>query len=115
MRILCIGDVVGGVGCRFLRSKLPSLKRFHGVDFVICNGENSADGNGITPLSAQYLFDSGVDAITLGNHSFRRREVYDGEFPVKNHARQGHYKYRYRQACYHARQPHGQPRHGGGA
>ena len=77
MRILCIGDVVGGVGCRFLRSKLPSLKRFHGVDFVICNGENSADGNGITPLSAQYLFDSGVDAITLGNHSFRRREVYD--------------------------------------
>ncbi len=48
-----------------------------GVDFVICNGENSADGNGLTPVSAKHLFDSGVDAITLGNHSFRRKEVYD--------------------------------------
>ena len=77
MRILCIGDVVGSAGCQFLRSKLPALKRFHGVDLVICNGENSADGNGITPQSAQYLFDSGVDALTLGNHTFRRREVYE--------------------------------------
>ena len=76
MRILCIGDVVGSVGCRFLRERLPSLKRFHGVDLVICNGENSADGNGLTVVSANYLFDSGVDAITLGNHAFRRQEVY---------------------------------------
>lgn len=76
MRILCIGDVVGSVGCRFLRQHLPSLKRMKGVDFVVCNGENSADGNGLTPVSAQYLFDSGVDAITLGNHAFRRSEVF---------------------------------------
>ncbi len=77
MRILCIGDVVGSVGCRFLRQKLPALKRVKGVDLVICNGENSADGNGLTPASAQYLFDSGVDAITLGNHAFRRREAFE--------------------------------------
>ena len=77
MRILCIGDVVGSVGCNFLRSKLPSLKRVKGIDFVICNGENSSDGNGITPTSAKFLFDSGVDAITLGNHTFRRKEVYE--------------------------------------
>ncbi len=77
MRILCIGDVVATVGCEFLRKTLPGFKRFNGIDLVICNGENSADGNGITPVSAQHLFDSGVDAITLGNHSFRRREVYD--------------------------------------
>ena len=77
MRILCIGDVVGSVGCRFLRSKLPALKKVKGIDFVICNGENSADGNGLTPVSADFLFCSGVDAITLGNHAFRRREVYD--------------------------------------
>lgn len=77
MRILCIGDVVGSVGCRFLRSRLPALKKVKGVDVVICNGENSADGNGVTPASAQYLLDSGVDVITLGNHAFRRREVYD--------------------------------------
>lgn len=77
MRILCIGDVVGKIGCEFLRSKLPSLKQVKGIDAVICNGENSADGNGITPSSADYLFDSGVDVITLGNHSFRRKEIYD--------------------------------------
>ncbi len=77
MRILCIGDVVGSVGCRFLRAKLPALKRVKGIDVVICNGENSADGNGITPSSAQFLFDSGVDVITLGNHAFRRREMYE--------------------------------------
>lgn len=76
MKILCIGDVVGKTGCNFLRSKLPSLKRQKGIDLVICNGENSSDGNGITPSSARFLFDSGVDVITLGNHSFRRREAY---------------------------------------
>ena len=77
MRILCIGDVVGSVGCEFLRKTLPSFKRFNAIDVVICNGENSADGNGITTVSARHLFDSGVDAITLGNHSFRRKEVFD--------------------------------------
>ena len=53
MRILCIGDVVGSIGCRFLRDKLPTLKKVKGIDFVLCNGENSADGNGITPSSAR--------------------------------------------------------------
>ena len=77
MRILCIGDVVGSVGCRFLRERLPSLKRFKGVDLVVCNGENSADGNGITPASAKYIFDAGADVITGGNHTFRRHEFYD--------------------------------------
>lgn len=76
MRILCIGDVVGSAGCGFLRSHLPAFKKLHGIDLVICNGENSADGNGVTPRSADHLFASGVDVITLGNHSFRRPEVY---------------------------------------
>ena len=76
MRIMCIGDVVGSVGCAFLRERLPQFKRQQQIDFVICNGENSADGNGITPKSAGHLFTSGVNVITLGNHAFRRREVY---------------------------------------
>ena len=76
MKVLCIGDVVGTVGCNFLRSHLPSFKKLHGVDLVVCNGENSADGNGITPKSADHLFSSGVDVITLGNHSFRRPEIF---------------------------------------
>ena len=76
MNILCIGDVVGSIGCQFLRSRLPALKRLKAIDLVVANGENSADGNGITPASAEYLFDSGVDVITTGNHSFRRREKH---------------------------------------
>lgn len=76
MNILAIGDVVGSVGCRFLRSRLPALKKTYGIDLVIANGENSADGNGITPVSAEYLYQSGVDVITGGNHSFRRREAF---------------------------------------
>ncbi len=76
MNILAIGDVVGSVGGRFLRAHLPALKKWKSVDMVIANGENSADGNGITPASAEYLFQSGVDVITTGNHTFRRREAY---------------------------------------
>lgn len=77
MLILCIGDVVGSIGCETVRKQLPSLKKTNGINLVICNGENSADGNGITPSSARYLFDSGVDVITLGNHAFRRKEFFD--------------------------------------
>lgn len=77
MKILAIGDIVGSKACEFLRSKLNLLKNQMDIDLVIANGENSADGNGITPSSANYLFDSGVDIITLGNHTFRRPEMYD--------------------------------------
>ena len=77
MNILAIGDVVGSIGCKFLRAHLPNLKKIKNIDLVIANGENSADGNGITPASADYLFSSGVDVITTGNHAFRRREAYD--------------------------------------
>lgn len=76
MNILAIGDVVGSVGCEFLRQRLPQLKKLKAVDLVIANGENSADGNGLTPASAEFLFTSGVDVITTGNHAFRRKESY---------------------------------------
>lgn len=76
MRVLCIGDVVGSRGCAFVREKLPNLRRVYGIDVVICNGENSADGNGVLPTSADSLFASGVDVVTLGNHAFRRKEIY---------------------------------------
>ena len=76
MNILCIGDVVGGIGCRHLQAVLPRIKRELAVDVCIVNGENSADGNGITPASAGYIFDAGADVITGGNHTFRRHEFY---------------------------------------
>ncbi len=75
MRILCIGDVVGRCGCEFLRIKLRRIKERKNIDLVIANGENSAEGNGITVLSSEHLFKSGVDVITAGNHTFARREI----------------------------------------
>lgn len=77
MRVLMIGDVVSQPGCEYLRKVLPAYKKQQMVDVVVCNGENSAVGNGILPHSAGYLFDSGVDVITGGNHSLRRREIQD--------------------------------------
>ncbi|MBP0974291.1 MAG: YmdB family metallophosphoesterase, partial [Oscillospiraceae bacterium] len=68
MNLLFIGDVVGENGCRFLQKKLPGLKRELGIDITVINGENSANGNGITRDSADMLFRAGADVITTGNH-----------------------------------------------
>lgn len=77
MNVLFFGDVVGQAGCEKLRRELPRLRREYQAGVVIANGENSAEGNGVTPFSAQHLFDSGVDVITTGNHALRRRESYE--------------------------------------
>lgn len=77
LNVLAVGDVVGSGGVRHLRARLPALKRQHEVGLTIVNGENSADGNGITPESADALFAAGADVITTGNHVFRRREITD--------------------------------------
>jgi hypothetical protein len=74
--ILFVGDVVGGPGRRALRSLLPGLRDEFGLDFVVVNGENVAGGVGITPKLADDLFDAGADVITLGNHTYRHREVW---------------------------------------
>ena len=75
MRLLCIGDVCGQIGCEKVRNILPKLKREENIDVVIINGENSADTNGVTPYSADYLFACGADVITGGNHSFRNSQI----------------------------------------
>ena len=77
MRLLAIGDVCGTAGCEKVKNLLPLFKRENGIDFTVINGENSADGNGITPESAEYLFACGADVITGGNHSLRRRQVFE--------------------------------------
>jgi metallophosphoesterase (TIGR00282 family) len=74
--ILFVGDVVGGPGRRTLRALLPGLRDEFGLDFVVVNGENVAGGVGITPKLADDLFDAGADVITLGNHTYRHREVW---------------------------------------
>lgn len=76
MRIMMIGDVVGQAGVECVRQLLPRFKRENGINFVIANGENSAQGNGILPSSADALLDAGCDVLTTGNHALRRREIY---------------------------------------
>jgi 2',3'-cyclic-nucleotide 2'-phosphodiesterase len=74
--ILFVGDIVAKAGRQTLRGMLPGLRDEFGLDFVVVNGENAAGGIGITPKHADEMFDAGVDVITLGNHTYRHREVW---------------------------------------
>jgi len=77
VNILFAGDLVGGLGKRTLLGLLPALRERFTPDFVVVNGENVAGGLGITPKIADQLFNAGVDVITLGNHTYRQREIYE--------------------------------------
>ncbi|HEY2319022.1 MAG TPA: TIGR00282 family metallophosphoesterase [Solirubrobacteraceae bacterium] len=77
INILFAGDIVGGLGKRTLLGLLPALRDRFTPDFVVVNGENAAGGLGITPRIANQLFAAGVDVITLGNHTYRQREIYE--------------------------------------
>ena len=74
LKVLCVGDVVGEPGLERLRKSLRKLKRDTGADFVIVNGEN-ASNVGMTPRQGDMIFDAGADVITMGNHTFSRREI----------------------------------------
>jgi metallophosphoesterase (TIGR00282 family) len=76
MRLVFIGDVVGGTGRRALEAVMPELRSRYEPDFFVVNGENSAGGLGITEKIAREWLANGVDAITLGNHAYRQKEVY---------------------------------------
>ena len=73
INILAVGDIVTA-GLDFLRKKLPALKKHYNIHFTVVNGEN-ASGIGITPDQAEDIFYSGADVITLGNHTWGRREI----------------------------------------
>ncbi len=77
MKALAIGDVCGSSGCRYLLKMLPVLKNKFGAEFVIVNGENSDEANGISPLSADMIFAAGADVITGGNHTLRNKNFYE--------------------------------------
>ena len=66
MNLLFIGDVVGQSGCDFLESRMYKLKREYDIDVTVVNGENSAQGNGITPQSYRQLLNMGADVVTTG-------------------------------------------------
>jgi metallophosphoesterase (TIGR00282 family) len=76
VRALLIGDVVGGVGLRALLRRLPELREAHRPDLVVVNAENAAEGVGTSPRQARDLLEAGVDVLTGGNHTLRKRELY---------------------------------------
>ena len=74
LKVLCVGDVVGAPGMERIRRSLRYLKRQTGADFVIVNGENAAVV-GLTPDQGEDILDAGADVITMGNHTFNKREI----------------------------------------
>lgn len=75
LKVLFIGDIVGNPGRRAVKEMIGTIRREEKFDFCIANGENSAGGTGITYIVAQELYNAGVDVITLGNHTWSKREV----------------------------------------
>jgi len=85
MRVLLIGDVVGGPGRRALTSLLPGLRDELRLDVVVANGENAAGGRGLTMRTAKDLFGAGVDIISSGNHIWDQKEIIeelDSDAPI---------------------------------
>lgn len=77
MRVLFIGDVVGRPGRQMIDKWLPQLKQEHRPDLTIINGENSAHGKGINKNVARFFFEAGIDVITMGNHTWDKKEVFE--------------------------------------
>jgi len=75
LKILAIGDIIGKPGRNAVKKILPGLRSEHDIGLVIGNGENAAGGLGLTPSTAQELFDSGIDVITTGNHIWAYKEI----------------------------------------
>lgn len=77
MRILFLGDIVGKRGREVVRDFLPSLKDKYQPDFIIVNGENAAHGKGLTIKIYNEFMSYGIDCITMGNHTFSKKEIID--------------------------------------
>jgi len=75
LKILFIGDVVGNPGRKTVKEMIPKIKKEYGIDFCIANCENAAGGSGITYVVAQELYKSGIDGITMGNHTWSKKEI----------------------------------------
>jgi len=75
MRILLIGDIVGKPGERIVTRSLLGLRRREQLDLIVANAENAADGSGLSPSIYRKLIAAGVDAVTLGDHIYRRSEI----------------------------------------
>lgn len=77
MKILVIGDIVGQSGVDKVKNILPNLRKNENIDFVIANGENSADGMGITSKIFKDLRLAGVNVVTMGNHTWGKKDIFN--------------------------------------
>lgn len=77
MKILFIGDIVGSPGREAVKGLVPQLQKEYGLDFVVANAENAAGGSGITAAVARDLFESGVNALTSGDHIWKKHEIFE--------------------------------------
>ena len=77
MKILAVGDIVGENGLKKLRNELPKLIKEQNIDFVIVNGENVAGGMGITHKLFNQIIEAGADVVTLGNHTWSKKDVFN--------------------------------------
>lgn len=77
MIILAIGDIVGRPGRKILKEMLPKIKKELNIDICIVNGENAATGNGITYKIVHELYSYGVDIITMGNHTWSKKQIFE--------------------------------------
>ena len=77
MKILAVGDIVGENGLRKLKEILPNLKQQEKIDFIIVNGENVAGGMGITEKLFNQIIQAGADVVTLGNHTWSKKDIFN--------------------------------------
>lgn len=91
MRILLIGDIVGKPGMQVVRRRLQKFRDEEGVDFVVANAENAYEGSGLTPELYEQLIAAGVDCVTLGDHAFRRKKIFEPLRARPNVLRPGNY------------------------
>jgi len=75
VRLLFLGDVVGAPGVRAMGSLLPGLRKREQIDAVVVNAENATNGSGLSPKDYRLLRSAGVDAITLGDHAYKKQEI----------------------------------------
>ncbi len=77
MKILLIGDIVGNSGVKKVKEVIPEYKEKNNIDFIIANGENSAEGMGITLKIFEDLKKTGIDVVTMGNHTWGKKEIFN--------------------------------------
>lgn len=76
MKILAVGDLIGSSGIKELKKVLPEIRKNEKIDFVIVNGENSAEGMGITQKNFDNILEENVDVITMGNHTWGKKDIF---------------------------------------